>query len=214
MYLEKKLDKKSNRNNLSHRKAMRISFIVIILILQISLVLGNNGDLGKNHPFIFSTNNTESKLSSTIASMPINYSNLTPAENKLSADLLEILYPEKVPWTTPENRDSVRQLFVKNKNETSWDSDAIFVTIVVNNGNSTHLVDPYIHLPVNRIEGRPSFSSWVNLSNIMNIANISEVRTIYIPPPALTNGGSVSSEGDTILHSQDVRALQSSPNGT
>jgi hypothetical protein len=107
--------------------------------LQVTLVLGDTGISSKNeHPFMFTTNASGSILSTILKSIPVIYANLTPAESKLSIDLLEILFPDKVPWATPKNCYSVRQQFVKNKSESSWDTDAVFVTIVVNNRNSTH----------------------------------------------------------------------------
>lgn len=207
--------RKISKNPLvSKIKAIKILFIIFLLMLQISLVLADSGVYKGNKQFIFDENNTESKLLLKTASMPINNVNLSHAEAKLSANLLEIVSPGKVPWATPDNLENVFRSFVINKKVTSWDSDAVYVTIRIRKGISTHILDSYIHLPVNRIEGWPELSAWVDLPNILKIANLSEVTTISIDPGLLTNAGSVNTEGDLVLHSQGVRSLQNGPNGT
>jgi hypothetical protein len=135
---------------------------------------------------------------------------LTPTEKKISSNLNQVAALKNDPLKNQNNLiKSLKTSNVYNLSNEVKDnesdpeeiSDCVFVTIEVWPGNSTTFLDPYIHLPADRVEGWPRLSCWIDVSRIYEIANLSEVKFIYIPSPLETNIGSVTTEGNTILDS-------------
>ncbi len=164
-------------------------------------------------------------------------STYTPEERKLATRLRTLLFPEKDPIVTPAMINSTlltligsnlykfpgELLYEDKKNGTTViaKTDMIYVNIAVTSGISTHILDSYLYPPIGRNEdifglysnwNGNNVDAWVELSQVMNIANISSVRRISPVILGTFTKGSITTEGDGIHHSDLARNLVNNTN--
>lgn len=144
-------------------------------------------DMKNKHPVYapgFLQKMTES--SNNVSSIVQNWSNLTSAEQKMSPDLIYLISLQKTSNNLSDEY-LVQQMINANLLKTSTGQgeittesppDIIFLDIEMTSGNSTHSIDPYIYKLDSRREDWEAITTWVKISDIMNIANLSGVGSI------------------------------------
>ncbi|MGD0534090.1 MAG: PKD domain-containing protein [Methanoregula sp.] len=85
--------------------------------------------------------------------------------------------------------------------------ELVFVYIYVKPGYSTHIVDPYVYEVPNRDEENNFAVAWVDTSKLDTVTAVEGVRLIREVIPPAVNIGSVTTQGDTVLKTANVRSL-------
>jgi len=201
-------------------KYLILAFLFFIVnCILISPVIGSQVTISGGHLDITENLSPEYLVSKQI---PKN-SNLSYVDEKISSDLITLI---AIQNDTQKNEEYIIQGLKSSKlnnssNENqingkveSYNSDTVKVVITIWPGNSTYILDPFIHNPADRVEGLNEIGAWVDISNLYTIANLPEVKEISSVPLMDTNIGTVSTEGDSILHSIQIRNNQLGPNGS
>ena len=79
--------------------------------------------------------------------------------------------------------------------------------IYVKPGYSTHIIDPYVYEVPNRDEENNFAVAWVDINKLDTVAAVEGVRLIREVIPPVVNIGSVTTQGDTVLNTANVRSL-------
>ncbi len=225
-------------NSIRFKKLFYCNILLILIIFGIlsTTVAGNEQPYS---PWFITSDEPSYQKTSDDKYIQFKHINWTAEENKFSTDLQILLYSEKNPLATPRVINStLHTLKTANKFVSSGEpvldhrtygntslstSDIVYVSISTKPGISTHILDPYLHLPIIRSEnifglypksGGNVVDAWVNLSELKKIANLSEVINIQTLITGFLSSGSVNTEGDEVLHSALVRNLQNGPNGS
>jgi subtilisin family serine protease len=77
----------------------------------------------------------------------------------------------------------------------------------MNPGYSTHSIDPFVAEVTDRDEDHSLAVAWVDSNNLSTVASLKGVRSIEEVIPPVVNIGSVTTQGDTIHKTSDVRSL-------
>ena len=142
--------------------------------------------------------------------------NLTRSQQKLSTSLLmQTVQPSP---NTSKNEITVEDsLMIKTVStgffsnvsnatmHTSPSGKFVYVYISVFPGYSTHIIDPYVPEVQGREEDNHLAVAWVNIQNLQTIADLEGVRKIREVIPPGVNMGSVTTQGDIIHKTADVR---------
>jgi PKD repeat protein len=143
--------------------------------------------------------------------------NLTESQKKLSTALL--LQTPALNLTAPLIRNaSQSSLTMKNipiGYGTSGIASAssnlpsgklVYVYVKVNPGYSTHIIDSYAYEVPNRDDSNQLAVAWVDVQNLEALAAEEGVRSISEVTPPVVNIGSVTTQGDIIHKTADVRS--------
>lgn len=197
-----------------------VIFLIISCII-VSPVIGSRIPVSLGH--LGGSENSTSNIWFEQQVKSLNNTHLTPAKEKMSSDLITLVALQNDPLKN--QNEIIRGLksvnlykfadeMTGNEANSKGKSDIVRVWITVWPGNSTAILDPYIHLPTEHVEGFPEISPWVDVSRIYEIANLPEVKIINTESPPFFNIGSVTTESDTVLHSDIVRNTHDGVNGT
>ncbi len=85
--------------------------------------------------------------------------------------------------------------------------ELVYVYIYVKPGYSTHIIDPYVYEIPNRDEENNFAVAWVDIKKLDSVAAVEGVRLIREVIPPVMSIGSVTTQGDTVLKTANVRAL-------
>jgi hypothetical protein len=85
--------------------------------------------------------------------------------------------------------------------------ELVYVYIYVKPGYSTHIIDPYVYEVPNRDEENNFAVAWVDTNKLDTVAAVEGVRLIREVIPPGVNIGSVTTQGDTVLNTANVRTL-------
>ena len=141
-------------------------------------------------------------------------SNLTDAQKKLSTDLLQLLDSTSLPHgqdrgTLEMQMKRLRQFRPASSVSPAFDGrgagDMVYVYIHLTPHAGTRTIEPYVLEVTNRDEENHLAVAWVEVSDLETLASRKEVRTIRTVMPPLLRTGSVTTEGDAIHHTHDVR---------
>jgi hypothetical protein len=143
--------------------------------------------------------------------------NLTPGQEKLSTALrAQIFSSERI--SQPNQSFDQSSLRMKKiplnsaiNSTASLASDVpsgnlVYVYVSVKPGFSTHIIDPFVYEVPNRDEGFHLAVAWVDVRNLEPLATLEGVSTIREVIPPGVDIGSVTTQGDTILRTADVRS--------
>ena len=89
--------------------------------------------------------------------------------------------------------------------------ELVYVYVYVTSGYSTHIVDPYAYEVTDRDETSNLAVAWVDITNLDNIASVDGVQVIQEVIPPVVNIGSVTTEGDAIHKTANVRSKYGYP---
>jgi hypothetical protein len=147
--------------------------------------------------------------SNSVIAIKQNWANLTPAEQKTTPTLLYLISLQKTSNNLSDEY-LVQQMMSANLLKTATSQgemttgkspDLIFLDIKMKPNNSTHSIDPYIYKLNGRAEDWGAITTWVKISDLMHIANLSGVGSIRTVTYGLFNIGTVEIQGNTTLHS-------------
>ncbi len=148
--------------------------------------------------------------------------NLSDTDRKISSDLLMLISsPENLPAGMDTGslklslkEDGVLGYSSGEEGVSTGSVENVYVYINLFPGNATTIADPLVTSVAARDEENHIMAAWVPLSNITAISRLPEVRLITPVYPAVTNTGSVTSEGDAIHMADQTRVLPGGINGT
>ncbi|NIA10214.1 MAG: hypothetical protein GWP10_10950, partial [Nitrospiraceae bacterium] len=143
-------------------------------------------------------------------------SNLTDAQKKLSTDLLQLLGSSFLP--EGQNRETLelqmkrsgqfRQASsVSSASDGRMADDMVYVYVYLKPPAETRTIEPYVWKVTDRDE--KNHVAWVEVNGLETLASLAEVRTIRTVMPPSVRTGSVTTEGDAIHRTYDVRTTYS-----
>ncbi|OPZ45107.1 MAG: Tk-subtilisin precursor [Euryarchaeota archaeon ADurb.BinA087] len=131
--------------------------------------------------------------------------NLTADEKKLPSAILVLTSPpDKVPKGFDIQKVK-KGMNTQNQLRKKGESDLVHVYIQVEPGYSTSMLDPVVTEVVARDEAHHRIAAWIDLSKSRGISKMKGVQLITLVSPPRSSTGSVTTEGDAILHSDLVR---------
>lgn len=145
-------------------------------------------------------------------------SNLSVAQKKLSTDLLQLLDSRFLTkWQDQETLKVQMEHLgqyrladtISSKSDGGAMDDMVYVYVYLKPPAETETIEPYVWEVTDRDEKNHLAVAWVEVNNLELLASLEEVRTIRTVMPPLARTGSVTTEGDTIHRTSDVRATYS-----
>ena len=145
-------------------------------------------------------------------------SNLTDAQKKLSTDILQLLDSTFIP--EGQNRE-ILEVQMENSGQFlpassvspisggSVADDLVYVYIHLKPPAETQTIEPYVWEITDRDEENHLAVAWVEVKELETLASLDGVRTIRTVMPPMVMAGSVTTEGDAIHRSSDVRTTYS-----
>lgn len=141
-------------------------------------------------------------------------SNLTDAQKKLSTDLLQLLGSSFLP--EGQNRETLELQMkrsgqfrpassVSSASDGRMVGDMVYVYVYLKPPAETRTIEPYVWEVTDRDENNHLAVAWVEVNGLETLASLEEVRTIRTVMPPSVRTGSVTTEGDAIHRTYDVR---------
>jgi len=194
-----------------------------LLIVFIPYLFGNTilfaqSGLGQNKPKYFNDPGKQGSINinsdSEIQRLANLKANLAPSLRKLSTDLLQLLNPEFLPRSTTiqqhsETMKSLKQFKPDEKAvnfEESVMEGIVYVYVYLFDGYSTHTIDGIVEEVISRDENNNMAIAWVKVKKLKTLATLQAVRTIRTVMPPIIRTGSVTTEGDLIHRTSNVRS--------
>jgi len=203
---------------------MVFGVVAIILAGFMSVVSASpsEGEGDKNNcesTYIKSSNKDDTDISSAYKAKSILQirdvkSNLTGAQKKLSTDLLQLLDSTFLPHgqdrgTLEMQMTHLRQFSPASSVSPAPDGrvagDMVYVYVYLKPFAETRTIEPYVWEVTNRDEENHLAVAWVEVNDLETLASQAEVRTIRTVMPPILRTGSVTTEGDAIHRTYDVR---------
>ncbi|MDY6965677.1 MAG: NosD domain-containing protein [Halobacteriota archaeon] len=160
----------------------------------------------------------DSKTNSLLQIEKISYG-LTDAQKKLGTDLLQLIDSRFLPQgkeieTLELEMEHLGQFrpestVVTHSTDARVTDDLVYVYVHLNAPAETQSIEPYVWEITDRSEENNLAVAWVEVNNLEDLASLETVRTIRTVMPPLVQTGSVTTEGDTIHHTYDVRTTYS-----
>jgi len=141
-------------------------------------------------------------------------SNLTGAQKKLSTDLLQLLDSSFLLYGQDRGTLEMQMTHLRQFRPASSVSpatggrvagDMVYVYVHLKPFAETRTIDPYVREVTNRDEENHLAVAWVEVTDLETLASLEEVRTIRTVMPPIFRTGSVTTEGDAIHRTYDVR---------
>ena len=169
--------------------------------------------------YIQSSNKDDTDISSVYKAKSILQtrdvkSDLTGAQKKLSTDLLQLLDSTFLPYgqdggTLEMQMTHLRQFRPASSVSPATDGrvagDMVYVYVSLEPFAETRTIEPYVWEVTNRDEENHLAVAWVEVNDLETLASQEEVRTIRTVMPPILRTGSVTTEGDAIHRTYDVR---------
>ena len=146
-------------------------------------------------------------------------SNLTDAQKKLSTDLLQLVNSSFLP--EGQNRETLEmqmkrlgQFHPASSVSLARDvgrvaGDLVYVYVYLKPPAGTPTIEPYVWEVTDRDKKNHLAVAWVEVKDLETLASLEAVQTIRTVMPPLVRAGSVTTEGDAIHRTSDVRATYS-----
>ena len=201
---------------------MVFGVVVIILAGFMSAVSASEGEGDKNNCesiYNRSLNKDTTDISSVYKAKSILQirdvkSNLTGAQKKLSTDLLQLLDSTFLPYGQDKETLEIQMKRLGQFRPASSVSiatdgrgvgDMVYVYIYLKPHAETLTIEPYVWEVTDRDEENHLAVAWVEVNDLETLASHEEVRTIRTVMPPILRTGSVTTEGDAIHRTYDVR---------
>ena len=207
---------------------MVLGVVAIVLAGFMSVVSASpsEGEGDKNNcesTYIKSSNKDDIDISSVYKAKSILQirdvkSNLTGTQKKLSTDLLQLLDSTGLPHRQDRGTLEMQMTYLRQFRPASSVSpatdgrvagDMVYVYIYLKPHAETQTIEPYVWEVKDRDEGNHLAVAWVEVNDLETLASQEEVRTIRTVMPPILRTGSVTTEGDAIHHTYDVRTTYS-----
>jgi subtilisin family serine protease len=146
-------------------------------------------------------------------------SSLTDAQKKLSTDLLQLLDCRFLPQG--QNMENHKMQMKKSGQLRPAGSvspkldrrvvvnDLVYVYIYLKPPAGTQAIEPYVREVTDRDEKNHIAVAWIEVKKLEKLASLKTVRTIRTVMPPLVMTGSVTTKGDAIHRTSDVRTTYS-----
>ena len=131
------------------------------------------------------------KITRLLQNTTINKKNLTEGQKKLSTSLLMQISSSNG---------------LQSASDTLLTKNLVYVYISVKPGYSTHIIDSFVSEVPNRDEDNHLAVAWTDVQNLDTLASVAGVRAIQEVIPPVVNIGSVTTEGDVIHKTANVRS--------
>ncbi len=202
---------------------MVFGVVAIVLAGFISAVSASSseGEGDKNNcesTYIKSSNKDDTDISSAYKAKSILQidvkSDLTGAQKKLSTDLLQLLDSTFLPYGQDRGTLEMQMTYLRQFRPASSVSpatdgrvagDMVYVYVYLKPFAETRTIEPYVWEVTNRDEENHLAVAWVEVNDLETLASQEEVRTIRTVMPPIVRTGSVTTEGDAIHRTYDVR---------
>ncbi len=207
---------------------MVFGVVAIILAGFISAVSASSseGESDKNNYesiYIKSSNKDDTDISSVYKAKSILQirdvkSNLTGTQKKISTDLLQLLDSTFLPYGQDRGTLEMQMTYLRQFRPASSVSkasdgrvagDMVYVYVYLKHFAETRTIDPYVWEVTDRDEENHLAVAWVEVNDLETLASQEEVRTIRTVMPPISRTGSVTTEGDAIHRTYDVRTTYS-----
>lgn len=197
-------------------KIFKIFAVTIFLVLLFSVVsadnnligneiINNPGELGIVPGEIDSADNPDADPFG-LSGILTEKEKLSDSQEKLSTSLLRLVDRSYLPPSVSEDR-FIAGMVESDQLIQSNGVDLVYVYIYLHPEFSTSVIEPY----VNEIKGRDEefhyAAAYVEVNELDSLASCDAVRFMMEVTPPVTNTGSVDSEGDTILKTENLREL-------
>lgn len=137
--------------------------------------------------------------------------NLSPAQKKLSSDLLKMV--RNTPNDENQNDSALPVLRGMLMAEPETSGEQVYVYIFLNDGVPTSIIEPYTGTITDRDEENHLAAAHVDIDMLEPLASLPGVRTIRKVMPPLVNKGAALTEGDS-LHRADILRNQLGTDGS
>ncbi|MFA5269014.1 MAG: hypothetical protein WC379_13665 [Methanoregula sp.] len=168
-------------------------------------------------------NEIEESINRQIAQIELYKQNQTPAQKKLSNDLLQLI-DDKYPIKT-QSRDQIKQRMYTRKQLipksdggtkqklspeiTQGVDDQVNVEIYLEQSSPTNITNSLVTQVTGRDEKNHFVEAWVGINNLERLASSPGVKAISTAEGQGHSAGSVMTQGDSILHADGVRSTYS-----
>ena len=140
--------------------------------------------------------------------------NLTDAQKKLGTDLLQLVNSSFLPQG--QNRETLELRMkrleqfrpassVSPASDGRVAGDLVYVYVYLKPPAGTQTIDPYVWEVTDRDEENHLAVAWVEVKDLETLASLEAVRTIRTVMPPLVETGSVTTEGDAMHRTYDMR---------
>jgi hypothetical protein len=142
---------------------------------------------------------------------------MTTSQEKISSDLLQLIDQRFLPQGTSlqshaETMKNLKQL--RSKQATVFSAESIkegevYVYIHLAPGGQTETLSPLVSRITDVDESNHLAVAWVKVKNLESLASLNAVETVRSVVPPVNKTGSVTTEGDVIHKTADVRSTYS-----
>ena len=214
----------AGRNNLRGEKMLYHTYsrtallAVVCLFLSLAAPITGQAELnprpGQVYSGAFTGAASVSPVSEAVAQIQERKSTLSRGQGKLGTDLLRLSDASAFSgWITRQEQahrmESLDQFIPMTSLPDADDQiqeGSVYVYVYLRKGYNTSLIDPFAREVTDRDEVNGLAAAWVQVKNLENLAAQDGVRAVRSVMPPVTNAGSVTTEGDIIHRTADVRA--------
>jgi parallel beta-helix repeat protein len=197
----------------------KLGAIVVILTISISIFVGIMAGIAAefSNTIVTADVSSASKAKSILQIENVK-SNLTDAQKKLSTDLLQLLDVTFLPQgldkeTLKMQMESLGQFrpasSVSPRSDGRVAGDLVYVYVYLKPDAGTSTIEPYVWEVTDLDEENHIAVAWVEVKDLETLASLEAVRTIRTVMPPLVMAGSVTTEGDAIHRTSNVRTTYS-----
>jgi hypothetical protein len=195
------------------KKAIGIMFAVIITVSVFTVAIP--GIASELSNITVTADLSSASKAKSIVQIENVKSNLTDAQKKLSTDLLQLVNNSFLPER--QNRETLEMQMkhlgqfrpassVSPASDGRVAGDLVYVYVYLKPPAGTQTIGPYVWGVTDRDEENHLAVAWVEVKDLETLASLEAVRTIRTVMPPLVRMGSVTTEGDGIHRTSDVRA--------
>lgn len=186
------------------RKKKQVLIFIIVLTLFSSSVFAACSSLAATED----VNNTFELVASQLPGK-VNKYNLTEAEKKMSTDLLDLI-------NTTASQSSSGSFAISNSFKSSNFIPAdpanavnkylVYVYVYLDEDTNIEVIEPFVQEITDQDEENGVAVAWVTVNGLEELASLEEVRNIRTVLPAIINAGSVTTQGDLVHGTSNVRS--------
>jgi hypothetical protein len=215
--LRDSLDKKEKMKS-RNKKAIGIGILLVVIITVSVFTAAIPGIASESSNTIVTADISSASKAKGILQIENVKSNLPDAQKKLSTDLLQLVNSSFLP---PGQNREILEMQMKNLGQFRPASsvspasdgrvagDLVYVYVYLKPFAGTQTIEPYVWEITDRDEENHLAVAWVEVKNLEILASQEIVRTIRTVMPPLVRAGSVTTEGDAIHRTCDVRTAYS-----
>jgi hypothetical protein len=200
-----------------NKKATGIMLAVIIAVSVFTAVIPGIASEEPSNTIVTADISSASKAKNILQIENVK-SNLTDAQKKLSTDLLQLVNSSFLPLGQTRRilEMQMKRLgqfrpasSVSPASDGRVAGDLVYVYVYLKPFAGTQTIEPYVWEITDREEGNHLAVAWVEVKNLETLASLEAVCTIRTVMPPQVRIGSVTTEGDAIHRTYDVRTTHS-----